>query len=126
MEYTFKKFEGKNIRTDSKISLTKSNQLGFTTTFCNDNKVKEFDYINLFWDKEKMALGIHFTNEKNNKSAFSILKSSKYGANVIIRSFLRANKIDPKKYSQRYNWEKQQLEGVGTLYIINLEEKTRG
>ena len=126
MEYNFRKFQGKNTRQENRITITKSDQLGLPTQFYNENDIKRFKYAILFWDKENKAIGIHFNNEKEEKSSFSVIHSNNYGANVIIRSFLKANNIDPKKYAGRYNWRKQNLEGVGDIYIIELKETTKG
>jgi len=41
MPYNFKKFEGRNARLESRITITKSNSIGFPTKFYVDNKIKD-------------------------------------------------------------------------------------
>jgi len=124
MEYNFKKFEKKNVRLESRITLTKSNSIGFPQKFYQDNGVKKFKYVVLYWDKQNKAIGIHLTNEEG-KGGFKIIHGQKYGAQVVVRSFLKENNIDPKVYHGRYNWEKYNLEGAGELFVIRLEKKDK-
>lgn len=124
MEYQFKKFEKKNIRQENRITLTKSNSIGFPQKFYQDNGIKNFKYAVLFWDEKNKAIGIYFTNE-DEKGGFKIIHSQKYGAQVVVRSFLKENNINPKIYHGRYDWEKYNLEGVGELFVIKLEERDK-
>jgi len=124
MAYQFKKFEGKNIRQENRITLTKSNQIGLPTQFYKDNGIKNFKYSTLFWDDGNKAIGIHFTNDREEKSCFSIVHSKKYGGSVVVGSFFKAYNIDPKIYHGRYEWEKHNLEGIGEIFVLRLKEKT--
>lgn len=124
MKYQFKKFEKKNIRLENRITLTKSNSIGFPQKFYQDNGIKNFKYAVLFWDEENKAVGIYFTNEEE-KGGFKIIHNPKYGAQIVIRSFLRENNINPEVYRGRYEWEKYNLEGVGEVFVIKLREKSK-
>ena len=122
--YQFKKFTGRNARFEDRITVTKSNTIGFPSKFYDDNGIKDFKFVIFFWDENKKAIGIQFTNSEEEKDKFSILHSNRgYGANVISRSFFRSNSIDPATYSGRYNWKKHKIEGVGEIYVIELVEK---
>ncbi|MDD3065943.1 MAG: hypothetical protein PHT24_06785 [Endomicrobiaceae bacterium] len=124
MEYNFKKFEGVNSRMENRITITNSNSVGFPTQFYNDNNIKRFEYVLLFWDAKNKAIGIKFTNEESEKSRFKILHSKiGYGGSITARSFLKANNIDPKLYHGRYDWKKEKVEGIGEIFIIELKEK---
>jgi hypothetical protein len=117
----FKKFENTHARFEERITLTKSYSLGFPTRFYEDNGIKKFKSVVLFYDEEKKEIGIQFSNDEEEKNAFSIVHSEKYGGTVPIRSFIRFHKIDPEIYYGRYDWEKRAEEGIGELYIIKLK-----
>ena len=126
MEYNFQKFEGRNVRQENRITITKSNSIGFPSKFYNNNKIKDFKYVILYWDGGNKAIGIKFTNEESEKSKFTIIHSKiGYGGSVVARSFFKMYEIDPKVYHGRYDWEKQNIEGVGEVYAIKIEKKER-
>ncbi|PIU26118.1 MAG: hypothetical protein COW32_08840 [Candidatus Aquicultor secundus] len=126
MPYNFKKFEGRNARLESRITITKSNSIGFPTKFYVDNKIKDYKYVILFWDEQNQAIGVHFTNDEENrheKDRFSVIHSNKnYGGSVVTRSFFKANNIDLEKYHGKYDWKIVDLEDYGHLYVIELKE----
>jgi len=124
MEYQFKKFEKKNIRLENRITLTKSNSIGFPQKFYHDNGIKNFKYAVLFWDEKNKAIGIYFTNEEE-KGGFKVIHGQKYGAQIVVRSFLNENNIDPRIYHGRYEWSKYNLEGIGEIFVIKLKEQSR-
>lgn len=124
MVYNFQKFEGRNIRLENRITITKSNSIGFPSKFYNDNKIKDFKYVVLYWDGGNKAVGIKFTNDENEKSKFTIIHSKiGYGGSVVARSFFKLYEIDPKVYHGRYDWEKQNIDGIGEVYAIKIESK---
>jgi hypothetical protein len=125
MDYKFEKFEGRNSRQEERITITKSNSIGFPTKFYNDNGIKNFKYAVLFWDKENKVIGIHFTNEEG-KNGFTIGHSKQgYGGGVVATSFFKSYNIDPKSYYGRYTWEKHTLENVGKIFAIKLKSTVR-
>lgn len=124
MEYQFKKFEKKNVRMESRITLTKSNSIGLPDKFYRDNGIKNFKYAVLYWDEKNKAIGIHFTN-KEDENGFKIIHGQKYGAQIVVRSFLKENNINPKIYHGRYDYGKHNLEGVGELFVIKLKERDK-
>ncbi|MDP3794585.1 MAG: hypothetical protein Q8R13_01500 [bacterium] len=125
MEYNFKKFEGRNVRLEDRITVTKSYAIGFPTKFYIDNGVREFQYVVLFWDAENKAIGIRFTNDEVEKNKFRIIHSKNgYGGSIVVRSFFRSHGIDPVRYHGRYAWEKYPLEGVGDIFVLRLQEKS--
>jgi len=124
MDFKFKKFEGRNVRLEDRITITKSNSIGFPQKFYNDNNIKNFKYVVFYWDEENRAIGLHFTNDEQEKNKFSIIHSKAgYGGSVVARSFFKANNIDPQKYHGRYKWQKKNIEGIGEVYIIQLYKK---
>ena len=124
MDYNFIKFENLHQRTEDRITVTGNSSIGFPTKFYNDNGIKDFKYVVVFYDKEKNAIGINFTNSEEEKSKFTIIRSNKgYGGQIVARSFFKSNNIDPKKYKGRYIWEKTQIESVGEIFVILLKER---
>ncbi len=124
MNYQFKKFEGRNERFEDRITITKSYSIGFPTRFYNDNNVKNFKYAVLFWDEKNRAIGVGLTNNEEEKNKFSIMHNSTgYGGGVVARSFFRSLGIDPKKYYGRYDWEKNDVDGFGKIFVIKLKER---
>ncbi len=124
MEYNFRKFEKKNIRQESRITITKSYSIGLPQKFYDDNGVRNFKYAVLFWDEGNRAIGINFTNEPE-KGCFKVIHNQKYGGQVVARSFFRGNDINTEKYRGRYEWEKYEMEGIGDLFVIKLEERSK-
>lgn len=125
MDYQFKKFEGRNVRLEDRITITKSNSIGFPQKFYQDNKIEGFKYVVLFWDEKSKAIGINFINDVEEKNKFTIIHSGKYGGSIVVRSFFRTYGINLDIYHGRYEWEKHNIEGVGDVYVIKLEEKNK-
>ena len=124
MEFNFVKFENLHKRTEDRITVTGNSTIGFPTKFYNDNNIVSFKYVVLFYDKDNNAIGIYFTNSEEEKSKFSILHSKKgYGGHIVARSFFKTQEIDPKKYRNRYLWEKRNIDGVGEIFVILLKER---
>lgn len=123
MEYNFKKFDSQHSRVEDRITITKSSySVGFPTKFYKENGVKDYKYVVLFWDSENKAMGVHFSNNEQEKNKFTVLHSNQgYGGGVSIRSFFKVNEIDPQIYYGKYNWEKQQLPGTGEIFVIKLK-----
>jgi hypothetical protein len=120
MAYNFIKFESRNTKTEDRITVTKSQSIGLPTKFYNDNKIDDFKFAVLFYDKEAKAIGIQLTNEETEKNKFSIVKSKNYGGNIVARSFFKAHSIDTSVYHGRYNWKIYEQEGVGKIFAIEL------
>lgn len=120
----FQKFEKTNARQEDRITITTSNSIGFPTKFYQDNNLKDLKYVVLYFDKDNMSIGIQFTNNEDEKHKFTILRSNRgYGGAVIATSFFKVNAIDPKIYHGRYEWNKENPEGIGELYVIKLKPR---
>lgn len=113
MQISLKKFTKTNARFENRISLTKSNSIGFPTNFYKDNGVKDMKYAVLYYDEDNKVIGIRFTNEKED-GVFSIAHSNQgYGGSIIVTSFLNSHKIPVKTYAHKYKWEKKSAESLG-------------
>lgn len=124
--YNFKKFVKTSQRSEDRITVTTSNSFGFPTKFYKDNKINQYKYVVVYYDEEQKAVGLHFTNDEEEKHKFSILRSKQgYGGSIVATSFFKTNNLNPKIYRGKYEWEKTTLEGVGDLFVIKLREKER-
>lgn len=118
----FEKFENRHTRVEERITLTRSNSIGFPSRFYHDNNIKDFKYAVLFWNADTKEIGILFTNEESEKkNGFAIARSKEgYGGSVVARSFFRHYKIDPNVYYGRYAWTKSTEAGIGDIFVIRL------
>lgn len=124
MEYQFEKFQNRNVRLENRITITKSNSIGFPSKFYKDNEIRKYKYVVLFYDKKQKAVGIQFMNDEDEKNKFSVIHSKKgYGGSVVVRSFFKTYDIDPKLYYGRYDWKKYTSEETGKLFVIDLKER---
>lgn len=122
--YQFKKFENTNARLEDRITLTRSGSIGFPTKFYQDNGIKEFRYVILFFDELKQAVGLQFANNQEEKNKFSIIHNKfGHGGAIVVRSFLKTYNIDPGEYYGRYSWSKENLPDTGELFVIELKKR---
>lgn len=126
--YSFIKHTEIGKRFEERITITRSNHIGFPTQFYKDNEVANFKYTILFYDKENNAIGVKFTNEQE-AGVIAIARHNKgYGGYISATSFFRANRINTKRYAGRYEYKKVNLSDVGfdetgVLFVIELREK---
>jgi len=128
MNYNFIKHTQTGKRFEERITITRTNHIGFPTQFYKDNNVDKYMYVVLFYDKTNNAIGIKLTNDKE-PGIKAIARNNKgYGGFISATSFFRENRINTKKFSGRYEYEKIGLSDVGfdetgVIFVINLREK---
>lgn len=123
MEFNFEKFINTGGRYENRITITSSRSIGFPSTFYNEHKLSEFKYAVLFYDTQKLAIGIQFINDENEKHKFTIIRSKQgYGGSIVATSFFKKYNIDAVKYKGRYEWKKTETD-YGSLYVIELKER---
>lgn len=116
-------------RYEDRITVTRSRSIGLPKGFFDDNKVGDYQYAALYYDKQNMAIGIVFTNE-HEPGSIKITRNNKgYGGQIPAISFFKANRINTKKFAGRYEYEKKKLSDLGfsklgEMYIVNLEERS--
>jgi len=121
--YNFTRFEGSGPSKDNRISINKSSEITLPSTFCYENKIYSYMFAVLFWDNEKKAVGLHFTNKKDEKGIYKVKRSSKGGgARISAKSFIAKNKIDLSVYSGRYLWKKIDEPTIGQLFVFELNK----
>lgn len=120
--FNFQKFEKTNARYENRITITSSNSIGFPTKFYQDNNLVDYKYVVLYYDKEQKVIGIQFTNSEEELHKFSILKSKQgYGGSIVATSFFKTYGLDPSKYKGKYLWNKINQEGIGDIFVIQLQ-----
>ena len=129
MEFNFVQHVAVGKRFEDRITVTRSRSIGLPTQFFEDNKIKDFKYATLFYDKTRMAIGIQFTNDEGMPGKITITRNNQgYGGHLLATSFFKANRINVKKFAGRYDYEKKTLrelgiEKDGEMFIIELTEK---
>lgn len=125
MDYSWKKFESVNQRLEHRITITRSGYIGFPTKFYADNKIAEYKYVVLYYSVPEKAIGIRFTNEEKEKGNIKIHHNKEgKGGWVVAKNFFKTNNLDYKNYSSRYDWIRENFEGIGKLFIIKLLDKS--
>lgn len=123
-KFNWKKFDNVHARLEDRITVTKTGAIGFPTKFYEDNNIKEYKYVVLYYDEAQKALGIHFTSDDSQKSKFTIIRSKQgYGGSAVVRNFFKISKVDPEKYYGRYDFTIANEEGIGKLYAFQLKER---
>lgn len=129
MEYDFQKFTAVGKRFENRISVTRNRAIGFPTQFYKENGVRKFKYATLFFDRSRNAIGIKFTNNEEESGRLAISHSKNdYGGHILANSFFKANRINPKRFAGRYEYDKRSLSALnidepGDMFIIQLAER---
>lgn len=126
--YSFIKHTQVGKRFEERITITRTRHIGFPTQFYKDNGIGDYKYAVLFYDKDKSAIGIKFTAEKEEGTIAIAGNSKGYGGYISATSFFKANRINTKKYAGRYEYKKVPLSSVGfeeegSLFVVELKEK---
>lgn len=125
MEYehlNLEKFSGYGSKISRKISITKSFSFGLPPAFFQENDLKDYSKVAMFYDKKEGIIALHFNNEEGFRLS-TYGEGSKRGASFLARSFFNAYDLDPVKCKGRYTPEKIHKEGVGNLFVIKLAAK---
>jgi len=116
------KFSGYGSKVSRKISITKSFSFGIPPALFKENNIDGFEKVALFFDKKAGIIGLNF----NNNEGFKLAKygtGDKRAASFLARSFFTGYGLDPAKCKGRYVPDKINREGIGELFLINLESK---
>ena len=119
--YNFQKFTKTHSQTDDRISITKSSTIGLTGHFVRQNLNNKPRWVVLYFDAKQMAIGVRFTNEDEEGKISIIYSKEGYGAMINVRSFLRLNNINVDTVKGKHVWKKQNIDGVGELYVFELK-----
>mgnify|MGYP001603033526 CR=1 FL=1 len=120
----WKKYESVNKRLEHRLTITKSGYIGFPNKFYEDNRVDNYKYIAIYYSPSESAVGIRFSNDEQEKGVIKIhhYKDSK-GGWVSAKNFFKTNGIDFQSFAGRYEWNKENPEGIGELFVLKLKLK---
>lgn len=116
-----KKFESAGSKFSRKISITRSSSFGFPLTFRTENNLTNLKYITLFYDESQKIVGIKFTKEPTEKESFKLSLHIGGGAAFGAHSFFKKYNINSSKVNGKYDYKKQNIEGIGEVFLINLK-----
>ena len=122
-DYNFVKFNMEGSRYNPFISVGKSNRLGISQSFIDINSIGDKNSADLFFDKDKQAIGIVFKEGKSGKLVLNLLV--RQGGYINAKGFFGLNRIDPNKYSGRYHNIKKVPSPDGVIFVFELSEKNK-
>lgn len=123
-KYNLKRFMG-NLGQDNRMSITKQYRIGLLSRFYIEEGIKGYEYALLFYDKDLRVIAIKFTNDKFEEGKTNILRhnhNKNNSGSLFVRSFFTQNNLNPDKLAGKYEWEKKKVEGIGLVYIIQLDK----
>lgn len=120
-EFNFKKYVGIGTRSgDYFISFNKSGFM-ISSGFYSRENIKNFSKVVLYFDEEKLAVAMQFTNEDNAEGAFKLIHgNNKTTGSVTAVSFVKKYNLNNPSYFGRKVPQKINYEGAGELYVIEL------
>jgi len=103
----------------------------FSSKFCQENKISQYNYVKLVFSKNenRIIIGFYFTNNKSlRRDVFKIITIEKNKV-ISAKSFLDAYQIDTQKYTGQYIPSEYYDSEIGKLFVITLtmwsQPKTR-
>lgn len=120
-----KKFEEYGSKISRRISLNKSYSFGLPPTFYQEQGIANYSHAYLFFDDNQKVVGIQFVKIAGGEKGVKLVtygQGPETGATFIARAFFNKHNIDPKKYYGKYEFTKENVEGVGELYLFQLKE----
>ena len=123
-KYNLKKFIGVGSRSgDYFISFNKSGFL-ISSGFYSREKVMGFSKVVLYFDEEKIAVGLQFVNDSNAEGSFKLIHgNNKTTGSVSVRSFVKKYNLNNPKYFGRKLPKKIDYQGSEIFVIDLLQEK---
>jgi len=121
IKYKFTRYERNYFRGDTRIGINKSGLIRLSSGFSRITNVANFKYVVLFYDTSNKAIAFKFTNTQEN-GALKVTKD-RTSATISAISFIKANNLNPKNYSGRYDWKKLSIPSIGEVYIIDITKK---
>ncbi|MFA4844979.1 MAG: hypothetical protein WC654_00255 [Patescibacteria group bacterium] len=120
MNYNFEAFTGAGSKIDERITVTKIGSFGILSGFTK-KRLKSIlpKYVELFYDSEKRAVALHFSDEKQHSRSFAVVNTGG-GGSVSARSFFKTYDIDPVAVSGKYEVQEIEDPQLGKLFVIQL------
>lgn len=130
---SFEQFIGSNMsRLVDKITITKGSHFNLPTAMYRKNKINNFKYVKLFYNKKEHQIGFEFTTSQEPEDGSLKLVPSgdkgQYGVYIVAKSYFFMNNLDPLKLHGRYEYAKKTLKSLGAdrpgfMYVIDLTKK---
>ncbi|MBI2601083.1 hypothetical protein HYW42_03955 [Candidatus Daviesbacteria bacterium] len=123
----FEPFQGKHKRfSRNSISITIVCGIGFNSGFYFRNKIENFDYVLLFFDKEQQAIGFQFLKDGKVPGVLKINHEPRGNSGSTSASaFFKAYDIDAKTSKGRYEPKEHVDQKLGKIFYISLKEKIK-
>ena len=127
-KFNFEQFKGVGSKLSNySISITTNGSFGLNSGFYNTEKIKDYSYVMLFYDKNRKTIGFLFTNTKSSdKGTFKIThgnNSGYIGTKTFFMSIFHGDLDEVKKYVGRYTPKTYDDEKIGKLFYITLKEE---
>jgi len=121
-------FEDTRARTKEYISVTDNKSFGLPRTFLNSQSITSSHKAVILYDETEKKVALTFTLNDPKFGLAVRIPNDHQGGMVVAKSFFDTKKIDPRKYSGRYEFEKVSLKDIGIdkdddAYVITLKEK---
>lgn len=123
--YNLRKFVGVGFRTGNYfISFNKSGFM-ISSGFYLKEKIKDFSKVVLYFDSEKISVGIEFTNDDTAEGAFALTHGNQERTGSIsARSFIVANNLNKIEYFGRKAPQKINYQG-SEIFVIDLTNREK-
>jgi hypothetical protein len=127
---SFEVFEDTRSRTREFISVTDNKTFGLPRTFLANQGITSKHKAVILYDADEMKIALHFTLSDPKFGLTVRIPHETQGGMIFAKSFFDLKRIDVKKYSQRYDFEKVHLQDIGVdkndiAYVIQLKENKR-
>jgi len=110
-----------------RITISANAAFGLNAGFYTAEKIKDYTYVKIFYDKNRKVIGFLFTNNKDDKGTIKISHGTKNSGYIAGKTFFLSifpgNIDEVKKYVGRYTPKTYEDEKLGKLYYITLGEK---
>lgn len=121
-------FEDTRSRFGEFISITDNKSFGLPRTFLNSQGITSSHKAVILYDEDEKKIALAFSLKNPPYGLTVRIPNDKQGGMVVAKSFFESKKIDSKKYSGRYDFEKTSLRKLGLdkdndAYVITLKEK---
>lgn len=127
-DYHFQLIPYTTHRIDETISISKAGRLGLTHYFVTTHSITKTTRARLWFDADSHGIAMALTHNADSH-AFPIGFTKSGGAYIMaLRSFFRANDLDPAHYAGRYDYAQVQAETLGipnvdTVFVVKLESR---
>lgn len=130
MDLKLQKFVNTGKRFEDRITVTRSRSIGLPTQFYKDNNIRNYKYGILFFDPEKIVIGVKFSNNEDEQGKITITHSKEYGGHLLANSFFKSNRINTKRYSGRYRYTKKSAKSLGfdedgVIFLVELKDNNK-